>query len=375
MGDKNISKSGGVSLTMSYFASLTNLINNLEFASLWVFWLLPLPLFVWWLVPRAPVTSSAALRVPFYQNLEPKMIQSQRSPSLLRILVAIMVWLLLVVAAARPQFVGDTVRQSISGRSLMMAVDISGSMDEADMIISGRRMTRLNMVKIVAGDFIEKREGDHIGLILFGSQAYLQAPLTFDRKTVATLLEESFISLAGRSTAIGDAIGLAVKRLRDEDEKNRVLILLTDGANSAGNVEPLKAADLAAQEKIKIYTIGVGSLRSRDLDEGSLAAIADKTGGRYFRATNVSDLMNIYGLLDQIEPVSQDELSYRPIKELFYYPLAIALLLSALIALLGSSGVKRFVLRYKSNTQQGNAKSASKTVDNKTADNKTKEAF
>lgn len=328
---------------MSLITYLNVLINNLEFASSWVFWLLPLPILVWWLFPRAPSSSSAALRVPFYQHLDPKMTQSKRAPSWFLVFLAILTWLLLVSAAARPQLIGDTVRQAISGRSLMMAVDISGSMDEADMIISGRRMTRISAVKVVAGDFIEKREGDHIGLILFGSQAYLQAPLTFDRKTVATLLDESFISLAGRSTAIGDAIGLAVKRLRNEDEKNRVLILLTDGANTAGNVEPLKAADLAAQEKIKIYTIGVGSLRSRDLDEPTLNAIADKTGGKYFRATNVNDLLNIYELLDQIEPVSQDELSYRPIQELFYYPLALALFLSVLIALFQSAFFQRML--------------------------------
>lgn len=322
---------------------ITSLINNLEFASNWVFWLLPLPLLIWKLFPRAKVSSSAALRVPFYQSLEPQVTQNKRSASWLRIILAIIAWLLLVSAAARPQLIGDTVRQPISGRSLMMAVDISGSMDEADMIVSGRRMTRLTAVKIVAGEFIEKREGDYIGLILFGSQAYLQAPLTFDRKTVAKLLEESFISLAGRSTAIGDAIGLAVKRLKDEAEDNRILVLLTDGANSAGNVEPLKAADLAAQEKIKIYTIGIGSVRSGDLDEDTLNGIADKTGGRYFRATNVTELLKIYDLLDEIEPVSKDELSYRPIQELYYYPLSIALLLSALIALFGSSLIKRLL--------------------------------
>jgi len=335
--------------------SLINIFNalfsNLEFASTWVFWLLPLPLLVWWLFPRAPVNSSASLRVPFFQNLEPKMTQSKRSPSAIRIILALVTWLLLISAAARPQFIGDTVRQAISGRSLMMAVDISGSMDELDMIVSGRRMSRLQAVKIVAGDFIEKREGDHLGLILFGSQAYLQAPLTFDRKTVVTLLEESFISLAGRATAIGDAIGLAVKRLRDEDEENRVLILLTDGSNSAGNVEPLKAADLAAQEKVKIYTIGVGSPRSRDLDEPTLDAIASKTKGRYFRANNVKDLLQIYELLDKIEPVSRDELSYRPIKELFYYPLAFALFLSALIALFKADLIKRLLPKSQKQSQ------------------------
>ncbi len=327
--------------TLNTFFS--NTLGNLEFASQWVLFLLPLPLLVWWLFPKAPVNSNASLRVPFFQNLNPKLTQNRQNPSTLRTLIAVFIWILLVSAAARPQFIGDTIRQAISGRNLMMAVDISGSMDEQDMIISGRRLSRLSAVKIVAGDFIEKREGDHIGLILFGSQAYLQAPLTFDRKTVVTLLEESFISLAGRATAIGDAIGLAVKRLREEDEKNRVLILLTDGSNSAGNVEPLKAADLAAQEKVKIYTIGVGSPRSRDLDEKTLDAIASKTKGRYFRANNVKDLLQIYDLLDQIEPVSQDELSYRPIQELFYYPLSIALLLSALVALFRKAFVKRFL--------------------------------
>ncbi len=302
-----------------------------------MFWLLPLPIVARFLLPAAPVNSNTALRVPFYQQLSPNLQASKKGPSWLRLFFAIICWILLVTAAARPQLVGDTVRQSITGRSLMMAVDISMSMDEPDMIISGKRMTRIAAVKAVASDFIKKREGDRIGLILFGSQAYLQAPLTFDRKTVSILLEESFLGLAGRATAIGDAIGLAVKRLRDEEEDNRVLILLTDGANTAGNVEPLKAADLAAQEKVKIYTIGVGSTRSRDLDESTLEAIAEKTGGKYFRARDVEGLLKIYQALDEIEPIAKDELSYRPVEELFYYPLAVALVLSALIVLFSSS--------------------------------------
>lgn len=311
--------------------------NNIEFAQPWIFLLLPLPLIVRWLLPPAPASSGASLRVPFFKHLESDLATSKKSPSWLRLSLAVLAWVLLITAAAWPQLIGDTVRQAISGRSLMMSVDISMSMDEPDMIISGRRLTRIAAVKAVASDFIQKREGDRIGLILFGSQAYLQAPLTFDRKTVATLLNESFLGLAGRATAIGDAIGLAVKRLRKEDEKNRVLILLTDGANTAGNVEPLKAADLAAQEKVKIYTIGVGSLGSRDLDETTLQAISDKTGGRYFRARDVEGLLSIYKALDEIEPVAKDELSYRPVKELFYYPLAFALFLSTLVVLLTST--------------------------------------
>jgi len=341
MGYGNIEKSGEVPLNTSINNLMNTVFSNLEFASSWVFWLIPLPLLIWKLLPPAPISSSAALRVPFYQHLKPELSENKRTVSWFIVMLAVTTWFLILLSAARPQFVGDTVRQSISGRSLMMAVDISVSMNEADMIVSGKRMRRLTAVKKVAGEFIEKREGDYIGLILFGDQAYLQAPLTFDRKTVSTLLEESFITLAGRSTAIGDAIGLAVKHLQDEDENNRILILLTDGSNTSGNVEPLKAADLAAQEKIKIYTVGIGSARSNDLDETTLNAIADKTGGQYFRATNVEELLKIYDLLDEIEPVSQDELSYRPIEELYYYPLAIALLLSALIALFRSHFIKR----------------------------------
>jgi len=175
---------------------------------------------------------------------------------------------------------------------------------------------------------------------------------------VTTLLGEAELGLAGRETAMGDAIGLTVKRLRKEPEKNRVLILLTDGANTAGNVDPLKAADLAAQEKVKIYTIGVGAdervvqtpfgkrlVRGNDLDEATLKAIAAKTKGQYFRARDVDGLLKIYAFLDKIEPVSKDELSYRPVTELYYYPLGIALLLSFLIILLSllSSGSLRLI--------------------------------
>lgn len=328
-----------------------NFISHLEFAHLWAFWLLPLPILIRYLIPAAPVSSSAALRVPFFNELKSGLSHSKRSPSILRLLIAIIAWLMLITAAARPQLVGDTIRQQISGRSLMMAVDISGSMQIEDMVVSDATVTRLTAVKAVAGEFITKREGDRIGLILFGSQAYLQAPLTFDRKTVRILLEEAELGLAGRETAIGDAIGLAVKRLQKEPEKNRVLILLTDGANTSGNVDPLKAADLAAQEKVKIYTIGVGAderivqtpfgkrrVGGSDLDEPTLKAISEKTKGQYFRARNVAGLLKIYELLDKIEPVSKDELSYRPVKELYAYPLAVALLLTVLMSIFSSLG-------------------------------------
>ena len=187
-----------------------------------------------------------------------------------------------------------------------------------------------------------------MGLILFGDNAYLQVPLTFDRKTVQVLLDEAFIGMAGESTAIGDAIGLAVKRLRKNPSEQKVLILLTDGANTSGVVTPLKAAELAAGEGLKIYTIGIGADEmivrsffgnrrvnpSRDLDEDTLRAIADKTGGRYFRARDAEELSKIYGLLDQLEPIEKDQQYFRPRKALYIWPLAGALTLSLLLCFL-----------------------------------------
>jgi Ca-activated chloride channel family protein len=201
---------------------------------------------------------------------------------------------------------------------------------------------RLKAVKYVAGEFIARRTGDRIGLILFGDRAYVQTPLTFDRQTVRTLLQEAFIGLAGERTAIGDGIGLAVKRLRPQSEQSpqqqRILILMTDGANTAGELSPLKAAELAAEAGLKIYTIGIGSDAvqrrsffgtftvnpSSDLDEATLKTIADKTGGRYFRAHDTAELEKIYKLLDQLEPVEVETHSFRPTRALFYWPLSLA---------------------------------------------------
>jgi Ca-activated chloride channel family protein len=215
---------------------------------------LPLPLLVAWFLPRAPEMQGTALRVPFYAALSRIAAGRQAPASRRRLLLAVLAWVLLVCAAARPQFAGPPVRLLVTGRDLLLAVDISGSMETEDMQLGERVTDRLTAVKAVAGAFIEQRQGDRLGLILFGDQAYLQTPLTFDRETVRTLLNEAAIGLAGKSTAIGDAIGLAVKRLRERPAENRVLILLTDGANTSGSVDPLKAADLAAREGVRIYS-------------------------------------------------------------------------------------------------------------------------
>lgn len=317
---------------------------SLQFAWPWLLLALPLPLVIWWLLPRAERDPGMALRVPFLHLLQAAgALQTASRPARWRQLVAIAAWILLVTAAARPQVLGEAVQLPVTGRSLMLAVDISGSMSNEDMRLAGRTVARVTAVKALGGDFLRGRVGDRVGLILFGREAYLQAPLTLDRQTVATLLGEAQVGLAGKETAIGDAIGLAVKRLRDQPEANRVLVLMTDGANTAGAVDPRKAADLAAQEGVRIYTIGVGgdvmtlqtpfglrSVPGGDLDEATLQDIASKTGGRYFRARDSASLAQVYSALDAIEPASEDALHYRPADELYQWPLGVALALSVL---------------------------------------------
>jgi Ca-activated chloride channel family protein len=263
-------------------------------------------------------------------------------------LLLLLAWLCLVLAIARPQHVGEQVQMPVSGRDLMLLVDISPSMDERDMVIQGRSINRLQAVKRVLDQFIDRREGDRLGLVLFGTQPYVQAPLTFDRETVRTLLLEAGLGMAGRATAIGDAVGLAVKRLRDRPQEQRVAILLTDGANTAGEVSPDKATEIAAAAGVRLYTIGIGadsmiqrgllgSRRvnpSRDLDEALLTRMAEQTGGRYFRARSLPELEMIYDSIDQLEPIEQEGQFYRPVTELYVWPAGTAvtlwLLLSAL---------------------------------------------
>ena len=321
----------------------------LNFAWPWAFWLLPLPFFMYKLVPRAR-KYDAALFVPFYRDVlffEDKQYTAVRS-SIVKIIILLLSWCLLVLAVSRPQWTGDPVALPTSGRDLLLAVDISGSMKQDDMVINGKQVSRIALVKYVVNDFIERRVGDRIGLLLFGTEAYIQAPLTFDRQTVKTLFNEAQIGFAGEKTSIGDAIGLAVKHLQDRPEDSRVLILLTDGSNTAGNVEPLQAAKLAAQTEVKVYTIGVGAdemmIRdffgvrrvnpSADLDEETLQEIAHLTGGQYFRARNPEELEQVYTIIDTLEPAEQESEIYRPIKALYYWPLAGALIFSFITVLL-----------------------------------------
>ena len=318
----------------------------------WVVGLLPLP----WLVRRfaPPVrTREAALRAPFFnewESLSASQGKHADSGSRLPVLLTWLLWICLVISAARPVWIGEPIELPNSGRDLMLAVDISGSMRIEDMQVGQAVARRIDAVKQVGADFIQRRVGDRLGLILFGSNAYVQSPLSFDTGTVQRFLLEAQIGFAGQETAIGDAIGLAVKRLKERPADSRVLVLLTDGADTASTVTPLDAARLAQNLGIKIYTIGIGadeltlpglfgsSFGSRqvnpsaDLDEQGLEEIARLTGGRYFRARDPQELANIYTLLDQLEPVEQSSATYRPRQALGYLPLTLALLLSFLIA-------------------------------------------
>ncbi len=317
----------------------------IKFAWPWIFALLPLPLLVRFLLPRARSSSGPALKLPYFDELADLGRTAGGGLSGWRRWLAVTAWLLLVTATARPQWIGPPVSLPVSGRDLLLAVDVSGSMKIKDMTIDDQPVDRLTLIKKVAGDFIKRRRGDRIGLILFGTRAYLQAPLSLDRKTVNQLLQEAMIGIAGEKTAIGDAIGLAAKRLRQRPGQKKVLILLTDGANTAGEVSPLKAAKLARELNISIYTIGIGADRmlvdtffgrravnpSADLDEKTLSKIAEITGGRYFRARDPQDLEKIYALIDRLEPVADKDQTLRPVRELFHWPLAAALGLALLL--------------------------------------------
>ena len=299
----------------------------LELAYPWLLLLILLPL-LWWRRRRHQADQVAAPEIPVGHWLSdlPGVSRTGNRRSIWHSLMLLAAWALLVVALARPQYIGEAVELPVTGRDLLLAVDISPSMEEEDMVLGQRQVNRLIAVKNVLNSFITQREGDRLGLLLFGTQPYIQAPLSFDHDT------------------IGDAIGLAVKRLRNRPQEQCVLILLTDGANTAGEVSPDKTADIAASAGVRVYTIGMGAESmiqrgflgsrrvnpSRDLDEALLKRIADKTGGQYFRARSTPELELIYENINQLEPIELEGKHYRPTKALYYWPAGIALALLAL---------------------------------------------
>ena len=317
------------------------------FAWPWLLLAFPLPLLARWLLPAARNTA-AALKVPFGPRLDA--VARGGGHSLRGGGAGWIVWLawaLLCVAAARPQQLGEAVQPPQVGRDLMLALDLSGSMSEPDMALGGRPVDRLTAAKAVLADFLDRRGGDRVGLIVFGRRAYALTPLTRDLDTVRQQLTDSVIGLAGQETAIGDAVGLAVKRLRTQPadrtgSKQHVLILLTDGVNTAGLLDPLKAAELARDAGVRVHTVafgGEGSLSlfgfqlpmpgaGDEIDEATLRKIAEQTGGRFFRARDTAELAGIYAEIERLEPIERPGEAVRPRIERYVWPLAIAFALA-----------------------------------------------
>ena len=298
-----------------------------EFATPWAFLALPLPLLVYLYWSRQQADEAAALYVPFFNKLSahlPPLSSTQNSSLIAQVLI----WVLLIIAASGPRYIGPPHALDRQGHSILLVLDVSGSMAIDDFIVNGRRSTRMHVVKQTANEFVQARKEDQIGLILFGSQAYLQTPLTFDKQTIHERINDATVGLAGNSTSMGDALGLAIKHLKNTHQKGRIVILLTDGANNSGVLPPLKAADIAHDNLVKVYTIGLGS--DYQFDEKTLKTIAEKTDGLYFNANDLASLETTYQRINAMETITQDAALVQPKREYYPWPLALALLIFVL---------------------------------------------
>ena len=318
----------------------------------YIFILLPLPLIIYWFSSNNNKKSleQNALKVPFYNNLihlfaNSKTLESTKSLSWYKYILLIM-WLLLITAGSGINILGKEININRSGRDLYMLIDLSGSMNIADMTVPNNPSyyKRIDIVKYIAEKFINNRKGDQIGLTLFGSHAYIQAPLTYDVKTVANILDDATVGLAGSQTAIGDAIGITVKQLINSKAKDKAMILLTDGDNNSGTLTPLEAAKLAQKAHIKIYAIGLGGEAiknggqilnpSSDEDFKTLKEIANLTGGQFYRATDANTLVNIYNQINQLEPVKTDDIKIKLKTPVYPWILGVMLIMSFVLIIL-----------------------------------------
>ena len=325
----------------------------IEYAYPQFWWLIFLPLAAYMFLPAAAKMYGDALKIPFVSDIIK--IQSEFNSKVNtalpthsvggKFLLAMLMWGFAVAALCRPQWVGEPQRVHSEGRDILLVVDISQSMNERDFVYQRRQYDRLTAVKNVVDAFVDKRIEDKIGLVLFGTRAYLQVPLTFDRQALKEVLWQTEAGMAGNSTSIGDAVGVALKNMKSEEDNraNKVIVLLTDGENNDGALSMAQAINLAKQEGVKIYTIGVGSDErsffgglftapvDSGLDEASLQQLALETKGTYFRAKDVNSLMQIYDAINQLEPQEQEGRFVQETKELFYWPAAAAILLFLLL--------------------------------------------
>ncbi|GMR15687.1 MAG: VWA domain-containing protein [Gammaproteobacteria bacterium] len=311
----------------------------LTFAHPWLFLLIPLPGLIRKLLP-AHHQRKAAVRVPFMQRLSQRVGQQPGSGvavakrSLTQWLVLGLAWLLVVAAIARPQWLEEPIIKELPMRDLLVAVDLSGSMEARDFTdTDGDTVDRLTAVKQVLDAFFARRDGDRVGLILFGSAAYVQVPFTSDLEVIRELLDEAQIRMLGPRTMLGDAMGLAINLFERSEVDERVLIVLTDGNDTGSLVPPERAAEIARDNGVVIYTIAIGdptAVGEQALDEKALENIAATTGGAYFHANDTEELEAIYAHLDEINPRQVEIQSYRPLSDLYSWPLAAAMLLTLL---------------------------------------------
>jgi len=315
-----------------------------EFAYPWLLLALPLPLAVWWLFPpyREPVES---VRVPFFHQISQAIGETPRSGAVimrrtrLQWVVAPAVWLLIVAALARPQWVGAPIEKVEAARDIMIAIDVSGSMSTQDFTsITGQSISRLEAIKDVVGGFIDRRKGDRVGMIVFGSKAYVLVPFTQDLPAARTLLNGATVNMVGPQTMIGDAIGLTITAFEASKTKDRLLILLTDGNDSGSRMPPPKAAEIARQKGVKIYTIGVGDPKTQGdekVDFDALRKISSTTRGQFFTAENRGALEAVYARIEELVPRKIASKSYRPKRDLYHWPLGFALgLMAAFFAIM-----------------------------------------
>ncbi|MQB07710.1 VWA domain-containing protein [Agrobacterium tumefaciens] len=296
----------------------------------WLLLLIPAPLLVWWLVPPYRETS-ASVRLPFFSQvaraagIAPTEGSVIARRSWMQLVCETLAWCLIILAFARPQFVEPPIEKVEPQRDLMLALDLSQSMDTRDFRSpDGTTAARVDAVRAVVADFVKKRTGDRMGLIAFGDAPYPLVPFTMDHKTVEAVIADTLPGIAGPRTSLGDAIGLAIKMFDKTTVPEKVLIILTDGNDTASKMPPAKAAQIAKQKSVVIHTVGIGDPQATGedkLDTGTLQKIASDTGGRYFFGEDQTQLSDIYRTLDEITPQDQKNLSWRPRIELFYWPL------------------------------------------------------
>ncbi|HVY73957.1 MAG TPA: VWA domain-containing protein [Puia sp.] len=318
---------------------------HFEIAYKWVFLLLPLPLLVYWLVPALRKKRSALI-APFFERAvtvshqKPKKRAWISGRNFFSWLALILCWVGLLAAASSPRYVGKPAKKVKTVRNFLITADISFSMAERDWVVGGKRMSRWEAVRSIMSDFIKQRQSDQVGLVMFATNAYLQAPLTADLATIDWLMSQTEVGMAGQMTSIGDAIVFSTKVLKEDTIKQKIMLLLTDGIDAGQDISPLDAAQLAKKDSVQIFTLGIGQAKGSggyDLDEKSLKEIAQTTGGQYFNAMNEGQLKQVYETLNKIQPVEYEEETYKPITLLYYYPLAVSIALALAFHLLSGT--------------------------------------